>query len=127
MMGEDREGKAEFWLQRLQEAAGLKESLVDYCRRHGLKPGEAYQWKRNLRSAGRWPALRSKATSANRSTVVPTAAAAQFARVRIVAEQRAVSAPLHLQLHLANGRRAELLLSDERQLPRVLALLEEPL
>lgn len=38
-----------------------------------------------------------------------------------------VSAPLHLQLHLANGRRAELPLSDERQLPRVLALLEEPL
>ncbi len=36
-----------------------------------------------------------------------------------------MSAPLHLQLHLANGRRAELLLSDERQLPRVLELLEE--
>jgi len=27
---------------------------------------------------------------------------------------------------LANGRRAELMLSDERQLPRVLRLLEEP-
>jgi hypothetical protein len=49
-----------------------------------------------------------------------------FARVRIVAEHRAMSAPLHLQLHLANGSRADLLLSDERQLPRVLALLEEP-
>jgi hypothetical protein len=36
-----------------------------------------------------------------------------------------MSAPLHLQLHLANGRRVELLLSDERQLPSVLALLEE--
>jgi hypothetical protein len=127
MMDEDREAKAELWLQRLQEAAGLKESLVDYCRRHGLKPGEAYQWKRNLRSAGRWPALGSEATNTNRSTVVATAAAARFARVRIVAEERTESAPLHLQLHLANGRRAELLLSDERQLARVLALLEEPL
>jgi hypothetical protein len=29
-------------------------------------------------------------------------------------------------LHLANGRRAELVLSDERQLPRVLELLEQP-
>jgi hypothetical protein len=48
-----------------------------------------------------------------------------FARVRVVPEQGAVSASLHLQLHLANGRRAELLLSDERQLPRVLELLEQ--
>ncbi len=51
--GEDRETKAAQWLHRLREAAALKESLVDYCR-HGFKPGEAYQWKRNLRSAGRW-------------------------------------------------------------------------
>ena len=127
MMDEDREAKAELWLRRLQEAAGLKESLVDYCRRHGLKPGEAYQWKRNLRSAGRWPALRSEARNTNQSTVVAMAATTRFARVRIVGEQRTELAPLHLQLHLANGRRAELLLSDERQLPRVLALLEGPL
>jgi len=124
---EDREAKAAQWLQRLQEAAALKESLVDYCRRRGFKPGEAYQWKRNLRGAGRWPALCSEAANTSRSTVVATAEAPRFARVRIVPEQRTVSAPLHLQLHLANGRRAELLLSDEQQLPRVLALLEEPL
>jgi hypothetical protein len=59
--------------------------------------------------------------------VVARTASPQFSRVRIAPERRAVSAPLHLQLHLANGRRAELLLSDERQLPRVLALLEEPI
>jgi len=122
MSNEDREAKAAQWLQRLQEAAALKESLVDYCRRRGFRPGEAYQWKRNLRSTGRWPAVK-----ASRSTVVATAAAPRFARVRIVPEHPAMSAPLHLQLHLTNGRRAELLLSDERQLPRVLALLEEPL
>ncbi len=74
---------------------------------HGLRPGEAYQWKRNLRSAGRWPA-----TKANRSTEVARTAPPGFARVRIVPEQ-SVSAPLHLHLHLANGRRAELVLSDE--------------
>ena len=125
-MDEDREAKAELWLRRLQEAAGLKVSLVDYCRRNGLRPGEAYQWKRNLRSAGRWPALGSEAIDTSRSTVVATAGA-RFARVRIAAEQGTVPAPLHLQLHLANGRRAELLLSDERQLARVLALLEGPL
>jgi hypothetical protein len=119
---EEREAKAAQWLQRLQEAAALKESLVDYCRRRGLRPGEAYQWKRNLRGAGRWPA---EAAEASRSTVIARTASAGFARVRIVSEQGTVSAPLHLQLHLSNGRRAELVLSDERQLPRVLELLEQ--
>ena len=123
--GEDREAKAAQWLQRLQEAAASKESLVDYCRRRGFKPGEAYQWKRNLRATGRWPALRSEAANTTQSTVV-AATAPRFARVRIVPEQHTVSGPLHLQLHLANGRRAELVLSDERQLPRVLELLEQP-
>jgi hypothetical protein len=122
MSNEDREAKGAQWLQRLQEAAVLKESLVEYCRRRGYRPGEAYQWKRNLISSGRWPTAK-----AGGSTVVETAAPEGFARVRIVPEHPRVSAPLHLQLHLANGRRAELLLSDERQLPRVLALLEEPL
>jgi hypothetical protein len=122
---EDRETKAAQWLQRLQEAAALKESLVDYCRRRGFKPGEAYQWKRNLRGAGRWPALRSEAANPSRSAVVARTASPRFARVRIAPEQRAASAPLHLQLHLANGRRVELLLNDE-QLPRVLELLEQP-
>ena len=59
--GEDRVAKGAEWLRRLQEAADLKESLVDYCTGGGeFKPGEAYQWKRNLRSAGRWPGLCSR-------------------------------------------------------------------
>jgi hypothetical protein len=52
---EDREKQAMAWLERLREVAAGKQSLVEYCRRHGLRPGEAYQWKRNLRSSGRWP------------------------------------------------------------------------
>jgi hypothetical protein len=120
MSNEDREQQALVWLERLRDAAAGKQSLVEYCRRHGLRPGEAYQWKRNLRSSGRWPV--SKASG---STEVARMAPAGFARVRIVPEPGAVSASLHLQLHLANGRRADLLLSDERQLPRVLELLEQ--
>jgi hypothetical protein len=119
---ENREAKAGQWLQRLQEAAALKVSLVDYCRRHGLRPGEAYQWKRNLRGAGRWPVLPS---DTSRSTVVARTAPPGFARVCIAGEPSTISVPLHLQLHLSNGRRAELVLSDERQLPRVLELLEQ--
>jgi hypothetical protein len=126
MSKEEREAKAAVWLQRLQEAAAAKESLVNYARRYGLKPGEAYRWKKNLRSAGRWPAHSSNAVKpkvpGGKPKTVP-----RFARVRIVAGQRAAStAPLRLQLHLANGRRAELMLSDEGQLPRVLELLERP-
>ena len=117
---EDREAKAALWQQRLQEAAALKESLVDYCRRRGFRPGEAYQWKRSLRSTGRWPAAK-----ASRSTELARTAPPGFARVRVAPDHRTVTGPLHLQLHLANGRRAELLLSDERQLPRVLELLEQ--
>jgi hypothetical protein len=123
MMGNgDRESSALVWLERLREAAAGKQSLVEYCRRHGLRPGEAYQWKRNLRGAGRWPELSSEA-----ATVVGRTAPPGFARVRIVPEQGTGSAPVHLHLHLANSRRAELLLSDEGQLLRVLRVLEEAL
>lgn len=88
--GEDREAKAAQWLQRLQEAAALKESLVDYCRRRGFKLGEAYQWKRNLRSAGRWPEVSSEAANTNRSAVVAGTASPRFARVRILVNEQNV-------------------------------------
>jgi hypothetical protein len=123
---EDREAKATVWLQRLQEAAASKESLVDYTRRHGLKPGEAYRWKKELRRDGRWPVYASAAAKVHRSTKGSRTAPPRFARVRIAARQPAVSMPsLSLRLHLANGRRAELVLNDESQLPRVLELLEQ--
>ena len=51
----------------------------------------------------------------------------RFARVRLEPPRGSeLILPLKLQLLLINGRRAELLLSDERQLPRVLSLLEQP-
>jgi hypothetical protein len=124
MKEEDRGGRAEVWLQRLQEAAASKEPLVEYARRHGLKPGEAYRWRENLRRAGRWPAHSANTVRASRAA--PGTATPRFARVRIAAEQPTISsALLCLHLQLSNGRRAELLLSDE-QLPRVLKLLEQP-
>ena len=123
---EDREAKATLWLQRLQEAAASKESLVDYTRRHGLKPGEAYRWKQELRREGRWPAHGSSASRGTRSLKGPKTAAPRFARVRIASKPPAEPMPpLSLRLHLANGRRAELVLNDESQLPRVLELLEQ--
>jgi hypothetical protein len=120
-MSEDREKQATAWLERLRAAAAAKQSLVEYCRRHGLRPGEAYQWKKSLRRAGRWPAHPEKSAKASLVKTAPLG----FARVLVAPEGHAVSAPLHLQVHLRNGRRAELALSDERQLGRVLALIEE--
>jgi hypothetical protein len=124
MKEEDREAKAALWLRRLREAAASEEPLVEYARRHGLRPGEAYRWRENLRRAGQWPAQSASTARTTRATAAQ--GAARFARVRIAAEPATMSsAPLRLDLLLNNGRRVELHLSDE-QLPRVLQLLEQP-
>jgi hypothetical protein len=126
MRDEDREAKAAVWLQRLREAAAAKEPLVEYARRQGLKPGEAYRWRQTLRRAGRWPAHSADTARASRPIAAPGTATARFARVRIAAGQPMnSSALLCVQLQLSNGRRVELNLSDD-QLPRVLKLLEQP-
>jgi len=126
MRDEDREAKAAVWLQRLRAAAAAKEPLVEYARRHGLKPGEAYRWRQNLRRTGQWPAHSANAVRASRATVAPGTGTPRFARVRSAAERSAPSsAMLCVHLQLTNGRRVELNLSDE-QLPRVLKLLEQP-
>jgi hypothetical protein len=78
-----REAKAVVWLQRLRDAEAAKEPLVAYARRHGLKPGEAYRWKKNLRGVGRWPAHSSSTAKPNPPKGLPKMSP-RFARVRIV-------------------------------------------
>lgn len=117
MSKEVREARSVFWLQHWQECEASGEGMAAYARRHDLDADEGYRWKRILRGAQRWPA----------SAIVKQPTAARFARVRIAARAHAEgSGPLKLQLLLSNGRRAELMLGDEQQLPRVLALLEQP-
>lgn len=102
------------------------ERLSSYARRHELKVGEGYHWTRVLKREGLWP-LQPVGVTASQSVIVKRKPVPRFARVRI--EPPRISellSPLKLQLLLSNGRRAELLLSDERQLPRVLSLLERP-
>lgn len=126
MRKEERAAKRAFWLQHLREWSGSGEHLSVYAQRHGLDVEEGYSWTRALRRAGLWP-VSQKAGRGGASVVVARQAAPRFARVRIESARRAeLTSALALQLMLANGRRAELLLSDERQLPRVLRLLEEP-
>jgi hypothetical protein len=121
---EDREAQGAQWLKRLQEAAAAKETLVEYTRRLGLRIGEAYRWKQHLRRTGQWPRDVAKQKMMKRATL----AELQFARVRIAPDHGAeLMTPLRLNIQLVNGRRAELTLSDEEQLARVLKLLEQPL
>jgi hypothetical protein len=126
MKNEEREAKRVFWLQQLRECSASGERLSAYTHRHGLDADEGYRWTRILRRAGLWPAAQ-KADRGAASASVARKSAPRFARVRIESARHAhLASPLTLQLLLANGRRAELILSDERQLPRVLRLLEEP-
>jgi transposase-like protein len=100
--------------------------MAAYARRHDLNADEGYRWRRILQRGQRWPAA-TPGTGEVASTIVARPSAPRFARVRIASQPAAgQSWPLRLQLLLSNGRRAELMLGDERQLPRVLALLEQP-
>jgi len=120
----DREAKRARWLRHLQNWAGSGGSLAEYARGQELNVDEAYRWMRILRRVGMWPKDPKQAANAARSMVAVKSTALRFARVRIAAER--CSVPVRLQLQLSNGRRAELVLSDERHLLRVLKLLEQP-
>jgi len=122
---EERDAKGALWLKHLQECARLKERLSTYTRRHELNVHEGYHWTRVLRREGLWPLQPHSLTGAS-SAVVASKSVPRFARVRIEPLRAEPAFPLRLQLILANGRQAQLELSDERQLPRVLGLLEQP-
>jgi hypothetical protein len=115
MTKEARDSKGQFWTQHWRECEAAGEGMAVYARRHDLSADEGYRWKRILQ----------RGTAADPSAA--SASAPRFARVRIATIRHAeASVPLKLVLLLVNGRRAELMMDDARQLPRVLALLEQP-
>jgi hypothetical protein len=123
---EDRAARRAFWMQHLRECSKSGERLSVYAQRHELKVGEGYHWTRVFKGEGLWP-LRPEGERAPQSVVVKSKPVPRFARVRIApAPVAEVLLPLKLELLLANGRRAQVQLSDERQLSRVLSLLESP-
>jgi len=125
MTKEAREVRGTFWLLHWRECEAAGSGMAAYAREHDLDADEGYRWKRILRRAQRWPVAQSGASVA--SAVAARPSAARFARVRIAAPRHsAASLPLRLQVLLRNGRRAELMIEEEQQLPRVLALLEQP-
>lgn len=121
-----REARGTLWLQHWRECEAAGEGMAAYARRHDLNADEGYRWRRILQRDQRWPAAQPS-TGDVASAIVARPAVPRFARVRIASHlQAGQSSPLRLQLLLSNGRRAELMLGDEGQLPRVLALLEQP-
>jgi len=125
MTKETREARGTFWLQHWRECEAAGAGMAAYAREHELDADEGYRWKRMLRRAQRWPAVQTSAAVVTADNGARKSVA-RFARVRITAPRHsAASLPLRLQLLLRNGRRAELLLEDEGQLPRVLSLLEQ--
>ena len=122
MNTETQDSRVAEWLKRLREAEAAGETLVEYTRRLGVKPGEAYRWKQHLRRTGQWPAhVRRPTDNKRRVRSKP-----RFARVRVAEKTEAMSVSVRLQVQLVNGRRAELTITDEGQLSRVLTLLEQP-
>jgi hypothetical protein len=125
MTKEEREAKCVLWLEHWRECEAAGESMAAYARRHALNGDEGYRWRQILQRAQRWPAV-VDSNGAGASPLVARAAA-RFARVRIASARHTEAGwPLKLAVLLVNGRRAELMIEDERQLPRVLALLEQP-
>ena len=122
---QEREAKRALWLKHWQEWSASAEPFAEYARRHELDDDEGYRWKRILQRAGLLPEhlRRVEGDKAEK----PSKSEVRFARVRIAAEVQASSVSvLRLQLQLANGRRVELTLADEAQLPRIVKLLEQP-
>jgi hypothetical protein len=121
---EEREAKRALWLKHWQDWSASAEPFAEYARRHELDVDEGYRWKRILQRAGLLPEhLRPVGGGDPARSSAP---AVRFARVRIATEaQGSLVSPLRLQLQLANGRRAELMLADEAQLPRIVKLLEQ--
>jgi hypothetical protein len=79
-----------------------------------------------VKREGLWPVQPVGITSAQ-SMIHTAKPVPRFARARIeLPRASGLLLPLKVQLLLASGRRAELLLSDERQLPRVMSRPETP-
>jgi hypothetical protein len=121
---EERQRKAAEWLEHLQGWKASGESLAAYAQRSGLALWAAYHWRRVLMQDGSWqedPATPRKSRPARKDVRrVPL----RFARVTVTDSTR--SAPLIVQVQLANGRRAEIELADAGQLGEVLGVLERP-
>ena len=124
---EGRAAKAATWVEHLRGWQACGNSLAAYARGHGLQAEDAYRWKGVLRRSGVWvdaAAARPRLARAraSRSGQLPV----RFARVEVsdAAMMAPTAASMILRMVLANGRRAELELTNVGQLLQVVIALE---
>jgi len=117
---DDRAQKISGWLQHLQGWKDSGKSLAAYAKDHGLALWAMYHWRGVLIREGRWhqePKPKASAASRSRSPLP-----LRFAKVAVA--DRCPRMPVILRLHLANGRRAEIDVTQVEQLEAILGALE---
>lgn len=120
---EDRAKKITLWLEHLQRWKDSGQSVCAYAKVHGLSAWAMYYWRGVLIREGRWHAP-SSATRRMKAVGGRSLAPLQFAQVAVIDSPQ--PAPLIVRVVLGNGRRAEIELSEPKQLGEVLGLLERP-
>lgn len=113
---EDRSRKIAEWLEHLQSWRDSGQSLAAYAKGQGLALWAMYHWRVVLIREGRW----QEQPSASRGR---SARPLQFARVAVTDSPRL--APVSVRIVLGNGRRAEIELSELRQLGEIISALED--
>ena len=124
---EERAVQATMWVEHLRGWQGCGDSLAAYARGHGLQAEDAYRWKGILRRSGTWvDAATARPGRAHARALRSAQLPVRFARVEVsdAAVEAPTAAAMILRLVLANGRRAELELTNVGQLRQVVAALE---
>lgn len=118
---EARAQRVNEWLEHLHRWEAAGGSLASYAKEHGLALWALYHWRNVLIDEGRWQPTRPprKAKHGARREAPPV----HFARVTVA---HAAMAPYIVRLHLGNGRRAELELTQVDPLIQLIGALEQP-
>jgi len=120
---EARKQKAQQWFEHLQAWRARGGSLAAYAREAGLAEWQAYRWQRILEREGRWVADPLIKRARSKTSVAPTDGGGKFVQVRLT-PAREPPGSLVVRVWLANGRRAEIRLTEVSALGTVLTMLE---
>lgn len=120
---EVREQKAQQWLEHLQGWRARGGSLAAYAHEAGLAEWQAYRWQRILEREGRWVADPLVKRARSKRSVAATDGGGKFVQVRVTPAREA-PVSLVVRVWLANGRRAEIRLTEASALGTVLTMLE---
>jgi hypothetical protein len=113
---EARKQQISEWLEHLRRCEASGGSVVSYAKEHDLRASALYQWRSRLVREGLWPARTRKTLEVQRQ-VAPVS----FARVTVTPPTQTFL----VRLQLANGRRAEIAVTDLDPLIHLIGALEK--